>query len=297
LLVTAGLIAYLLRKVEVGPVVRHVGAIEAGPALLALLIMLLQLALVSLRWNLVNRIVGARTGIGQALRLTWIGQFFNQVLPSTVGGDAVRVWLASREGVPVGRAVTGVVCDRAAALAALILIISATFLLAPTFVPGKIPSIEALRLVAGAGLLGLAALFVFGASLAAFLMRHRATESIGKLVRDLRAVLCLSAASAAITVLSGVVQLLLVAVVVLCALGMNIPLAFGGALLVVPAIMLISMIPISFAGWGVREGAMIVGLGELGVSASDALAISVAFGLLQMAAALPGGALWLVGKR
>ena len=80
---------------------------------------------------------------------------------------------------------------------------------------------------------------------------------------------------------------------------MHIDLDFGAALVVIPAVMLVSMAPISFAGWGVREGAMIFGLGLLGIAATDALAVSVAFGILQLMLGLPGGALWLArgGKR
>jgi uncharacterized membrane protein YbhN (UPF0104 family) len=58
--------------------------------------------------------------------------------------------------------------------------------------------------------------------------------------------------------------------------------------------MLVSMAPISLAGWGVREGAMIVGLGLAGIVPADALAVSVAYGLLQLALGLLGGALWLL---
>lgn len=61
--------------------------------------------------------------------------------------------------------------------------------------------------------------------------------------------------------------------------------------------MLVSMAPISFAGWGVREGAMIVGLAWLGVVAADALAMSVAFGFLQVMLAVPGAVLWMARRR
>jgi uncharacterized protein (TIRG00374 family) len=292
LLITAGLITYLLRKIDIAPVLRQIRTIEPVWAIFAVLIMLVQLVLVSLRWQLVNQLVDARMRIGQVVRLTLIGQFFNQVLPSAVGGDAVRAWLASREGVPLGRAVTGILCDRAAALVVLILIISCTFFVLPALVPNKFPAIDLLRLVALTGLSALGALFFFGAQLSRFLMRYRITESIGKLVRDLRKVLYSRAMSAAIMILAGTVQLLLVMAIYLCAQGMNIHLELSAALLVIPTIVLVSMIPISFAGWGVREGAMILGLGVLGISAPDALAVSVAFGLLQLIVGLPGGALW-----
>jgi uncharacterized protein (TIRG00374 family) len=292
-LITAGLITYLLRKIDIAPVLRQIRAINPARAVFAVLIMLLQLALVSLRWQLVTQLVDARMRIGQVVRLTLIGQFFNQVLPSAVGGDAVRAWLASREGVPLGRAVTGILCDRAAALVALLLMISGTFFVLPALLPNKFPAIDLLRIFALIGLSALATLLFFGTQLSRFLLRFRITESIGKLVRDLRKVLYSPAMSAAIMSLSVVVQALLVIAIYLCAHGMNIHLEFGASLLVIPTIMLVSMLPISFAGWGVREGAMILGLGVLGISEPDALAVSVAFGLLQLVVGIPGGALWL----
>lgn len=56
--------------------------------------------------------------------------------------------------------------------------------------------------------------------------------------------------------------------------------------------MLAAVLPISVAGWGVREGAMVVSLGWLNVPADAALAISISIGLLQLLVAVPGGALW-----
>jgi hypothetical protein len=53
-------------------------------------------------------------------------------------------------------------------------------------------------------------------------------------------------------------------------------------------------IPISIAGWGVREGTMVIALGQVGVLPADALALSVAFGLINMLAGILGGLLWLI---
>jgi hypothetical protein len=55
------------------------------------------------------------------------------------------------------------------------------------------------------------------------------------------------------------------------------------------------MIPVSIAGWGVREASMIVALSYAGVGAADAFAISVAFGLINVIAGIPGGIFWLTG--
>ncbi len=291
--VTIALVAYLLGKVDLAPVLTQIRSMQLGVAAIALGVLLLQLTLASLRWLLVNRLVDAYMPVRQVFRLTLIGQFFNQVLPSAVGGDAVRAWLSSREGVPLGRAVTAIVCDRAVALVVLVLIISVTFLVFPQIAADSATMNRLFTFIAVLGLCGSTGLFVFGNLIARLLAHYRIARPLGKLIGDLRKVLYSTATSALIIALSTAVQFLLVVAIYLCARGMDIPLHFGPALLVVPAIMLVSMIPISYGGWGVREGAMIFGLGQFGVTVSDALAISVTYGLMQIALGLPGGALWL----
>jgi hypothetical protein len=49
------------------------------------------------------------------------------VLPTALGGNVVHAWRASREGVPLARAITGILCDRAVGLIVLALIAAGTF--------------------------------------------------------------------------------------------------------------------------------------------------------------------------
>ena len=94
-------------------------------------------------------------------------------------------------------------------------------------------------------------------------MRHRAHRVARQAHRTISTACSFARAarSVLVVVLAVAVQLLNVAAMHWCAKGMRIDLDFGAALVIVPAVMLVSMAPISFAGWGVREGAMIVGLG------------------------------------
>jgi uncharacterized membrane protein YbhN (UPF0104 family) len=66
---------------------------------------------------------------------------------------------------------------------------------------------------------------------------------------------------------------------------------------VVAPAMLLMLLPVSFAGWGVREGAMAVGLSLVGIPTDRAVAISVAFGLALLFASLPGAAVLLANRR
>ena len=116
---------------------------------------------------------------------------------------------------------------------------------------------------------------------------------VGILVGNFRIVLFTSAKSILVLGLALLIQVIMVLVVLVCAMAIGIHLGAMHAL-VLPSILLISMVPISFAGWGVRESAMVVGLGFTGISAPEALAISFLFGLTQIVIGLPGGVMWLL---
>ena len=78
---------------------------------------------------------------------------------------------------------------------------------------------------------------------------------------------------------------------------MQIEISLRDCLVLVPPVILVSVLPISMAGWGVREGAMITALGFAGVGSTDALVLSIAFGLVILTLSLPGGVLWLIRSR
>jgi len=77
--------------------------------------------------------------------------------------------------------------------------------------------------------------------------------------------------------------------------GLDLPVTWVDCLALIPPVILATTLPISIGGWGVREGAMVVALGAIGVPAEGALVLSVVVGLVGMASALPGGLIWLLG--
>ena len=79
--------------------------------------------------------------------------------------------------------------------------------------------------------------------------------------------------------------------------GLGAPMTLFGCFLVVPAVMELAMLPVSIAGWGVREGLMVAAFATLGVTGEDALGASILFGLAGLVFSLTGGALWLAARR
>ena len=78
-----------------------------------------------------------------------------------------------------------------------------------------------------------------------------------------------------------------------CALSVDVSIL--DCLVLIPPVMLLTTLPISLAGWGIREAAMVGTFTLVGIFEGDVFAASVLFGILNIILALPGGLLWLFG--
>lgn len=81
------------------------------------------------------------------------------------------------------------------------------------------------------------------------------------------------------------------------ALSVNLNLDFDVFLVAIPPIFLLTIIPISLAGWGVRESAMVGILVLVGAAKSGVLAISILYGLILIISSLPGAYFWTMSKK
>src|SRR4029077_1267939 len=83
------LLLYLsLRSVDVGALGARLSRLESGWVVLALFLLAFQVALLALRWRNIGAACSATFPFILALQISFIATFFNQVLPSTVGGDS-----------------------------------------------------------------------------------------------------------------------------------------------------------------------------------------------------------------
>jgi uncharacterized membrane protein YbhN (UPF0104 family) len=293
--VTLSLLAWLLHRIDLAPLLTRLGGLDTRFAITAIALMMVQLLLTGWRWSAIARLIGAPITPEATVRLTLIGQFFNQTLPSAIGGDAVRAWLAQREGMSLAKAVSGVFADRMIALLLLVALVGATL---PAFY-ARVPSPEMRASVTAlvvATTAGVVLLLAGGPFLSRLLQRFRWTRALGTLVDDLRLVLT-SPGALAIVASAIFVHLGVVTSVWLVARALAVEVSLLDCLVLVPPIVLITTLPISIAGWGVRESASVIGFGFIGVAPVDAVALSVVFGLVQIAIGLPGGLAWMLQRR
>ena len=71
------------------------------------------------------------------------------------------------------------------------------------------------------------------------------------------------------------------------------PVLFSEIFLLVPPVMLITMLPISIAGWGVRETSMALAFGYAGLATSEGINVSLLYGAVIFVVGALGGLVWI----
>ena len=290
--ISAGLIWLILSKVEFGDLRARLFSPHVAPLVGAFAVALLQVVVVTWRFRRIVTAIGQSIGFAAALVIGIIGIFFNQSLPSTIGGDAVRIWRLARAGMPLGGAVNSVLLDRITALIAILLMIAVSLPALISMANNKAP-VYAFATVALAGVLS-AALVIAVGKLPAPLLRFRMFGALQGLLADLRRLVMHPPVAVPVLGAAIVNHALTAAVVFGLAVAYEAPIGLWACLVLVPPVMLVAVVPISIAGWGVREGAMITAFGLIGITAGDALVVSVAFGIVNILLGLPGGLVFLV---
>ncbi|MDH5749933.1 MAG: flippase-like domain-containing protein [Rhodospirillales bacterium] len=297
LLISIALIWFLIEKVGVDLTDTRERLLGIDPWMLALGfgILTLQVIICVFRWRAVLGAINTYLSYLTALRFFMIGSFFNQVLPSSVGGDAVRIYKSYQEGLPLGRAINGVMLERVATVIALVIVV---LLVQPFFLP-RVGEEASSWIVPGLIILALAAV----GGLVFLMVLDRLPSSIShlKIVRGL-ALVAADTRKVFLTPLSSIKSLSWAALghvnltlgIYILALGLELEVTWIDCLALLPPVILVTTIPISLAGWGVREGAMVWAFALIGVPKEGSLALSVLFGLVTIVISLPGAVLWLM---
>jgi len=293
LLVTAGLLWALLAHADLSHT-KELLAHVSLPLLAAGTIALLATSPFSaLRWHIVLASETTSPGPWTLLKIVLVGLFFNQTLPSGVGGDAIRAWRCHRLGIGVAAAIRSLVLDRVSGYVVMVVLFAAGLPVLLHILPDARQRYGVVVLL-GAALCGLLALFLID-YLPHRLLRFRLVAELALLSRVGRRLFARPAWSGAVVGLSiATVGLSILAFMLVAdSLGVNLP--FVSWIVIVPPVSLIQLVPVSLAGWGVRELGFVVVLAGFGIPAEAALAASLLVGLCMIVIGLPGGLLWLTG--
>jgi glycosyltransferase 2 family protein len=283
------LLFWLLRTVHLSDILSAVTNAKVGLLALAVLCQVTSNLLAGFRWYLTMDILDMQEPPSFFVKSFFKGTFFNQILPGSIGGDGVRMLDLKALGYGASDAVEGVIIDRGMGLLCLLaLCLCGTFLgtdlLPPTVFRG-------IRVLCISG--------IFGFVLLAILYRVPVLKKIGwisflmHISEKIGRVLSAGRRTAVIIAFSVIVHILAIFSIYFISLSIGQNLGLLIFLVIFPSVVLLTVIPVSFAGWGVREGAMVGLFMSAGADKAPVLLISILYGLAVMLASFPGFFFWL----
>ncbi|GGC78046.1 hypothetical protein GCM10011382_05020 [Vreelandella lutescens] len=284
-IVSAALLAAVALWVEPAAILAEVTRLAPEWVLAALGISVLQVMLSAWRWKLTAGLVDVPLRFRYALREYYLALLVNQLLPGGVLGDAGRAHRHARQAASKGSAWRAVVIERASGQVAVALLTLVALFTSPLW-HAALGSSLLLTLAAS-----LVAVLLALVALGEWMRRgHGLTlptwcNALGRDIRRgllQRGVWPLQLASSLAIVLSyGLVM-----VCAARAIGSEMPAL--EVLALSPVLLLAMLVPLSIAGWGLREGAA-AGIWVLvGLPAAQGVAISLAYGVLVLVSSLPG---------
>jgi len=293
ILISAALLYLALRKVDLTELLSRFTASSLFWIAMAIAVTFLQIFIGVLRWREISTECGAPLELGRAMRYNVIGSFFNQTLPSAIGGDAVRLWLVARAGAGWRAATYSIFVDRAIGLVALAVVIAASLpwsyqLITDPHGRSALLLLDLVALVGGVGFL------IFGALKWPWLKTWWATHHLHACAVIANRVIFNMTRGPVVAILSFVVHAL-AAVIAWCVVqAIAAPVSFGQIFLLIPPVMLITLMPISIAGWGVREATMGLAFGFAGLAPNEGVNISLLFGAVSFIVGAFGGLVWIL---
>lgn len=291
LLLSVAVLVYIARGLDLHQLRDHLLSVDPLLFVLALALIFFQTFVLNGRWALIMRALGVSLDWLAGWRILMISLWFNQVLPSSVGGDAVRMWLLRRRGVQWSDAVKGVAADRFTALIGLIALMVAGL----PFLLSRVTNEAAILAIGGLTLAGVAGTVVL-LTLDRLPKRLIAFPAVASFVRFGALVRFLLLQSERRGLLFGSALLIHLVTAAACyalARGVGAQLSVLDAGILIPPVVLLTAVPISISGWGVREGAMVACLGLAGVPSEEALSVSLLLGAISVIIGLAGGVIWL----
>jgi uncharacterized membrane protein YbhN (UPF0104 family) len=305
-----GVLAWLLHTMGIDRLLGTLRGLAGNWPLVAasLALVLAPLVLVTARWKCILDSQDMRLPWTRVGRIFLIGHFFNAFMIGPTGGDIVKAYYVARETRQrKTEAVTSVFIDRVVGLLVLAVLVAGVIVVRWDFYAAH-PATRSVALAA----LAACAMLIVGAALAfgvqwfdvwPALRRWQTRPFIGGLLvtaeRAYNAFyICRSQPRLLITMAaySLATQLLLVGVSACMGLALDLPLAFKDYLAIAPLVGLISAIPVTPGGVGIREGANIHLLAALGVSADKAFMLAFLPYCFMVLWGLPGGILFLLHR-
>ena len=299
-LISISLLAFLLKKTGLGLFLQSFASVNLELCLLSVMLYIGSQYLSSFRWKILLMPHNITVTTPKLFSFYLVGMFFNNFLPSSIGGDAIKGYDLYRYSKKGKESFTTVFLERYTGLAALLMIglISLVFI-------SSLPEATLVKIL----ILGISTIFIVATIIVAnSRVKNLTINLVSKLkITKLEKVVFEvyetfgkyknhKSSFLNAVFLSIIIQVMNIVVYIILSNALNIKVPWGYFFLFFPIITVISMLPISINGLGIREGINVYLFTQVGVANSQALSLSLSWFLMVMVISLLGGFVFVFRK-
>ncbi len=287
---TALILVLIMRSINAAQVWQVLKKTRLDYLAAALVLQFGSTAVSAYRWQMIMQNLHFGQNFAFYWRSYFKGMFFNQGLPTSIGGDAVRMLDIASRGFRKRDALYGVMVDRIIGLGALMSLTLLAYLLNPDILPKQVH--RPILLIISTGALGFFSIFFI--KYFTWLNRYPKLAIINNIAERLHQ--ALSSKRLLLVVASLLIPMLALLGFFATGWALGLRVSLMTYFAIVPPALVLTVIPISVAGWGVREGALIGLFSLIGVDKTAVLMMSLLYGLTLIIVSLPGLVTYLKGR-
>ncbi len=296
IVVSGGLLYMLFRKIDISAFWSVVASANYLTVLIIFFFFLGIQTLSTIRWHIIIK-KDIKVSFSRLFSFYFIGMFFNNFLPTIVGGDIVKLYYLSRISGKGGTSMASIFLDRYSGFAALMAITSVSLIVGYRLIEGTPIPFLLFILIGAFSIISLAIWFDkfhgWAIRLLAGIKLFGINEKIDKFYNALMSYKGSYAILIHVFGISLFVQAGNIVAYFILARTMNIDVSIGYFFLFVPLATTIAMLPFSLSGLGLREGAFVFLFSRAGVASTEALSLSLLYFFIIVATSLIGGPLYI----
>jgi uncharacterized protein (TIRG00374 family) len=283
------------RATDITAIALMIGEINLKYVIVAAIIYWVAQIIGSLRCFYIARVLGKTLPLFISLKAHFIGLWFNQIMPTSLGGDLIKVAIL-KKSIGLTVAIKAAILDRFSGLFVLMLSIGILLPVYDQIIPtDKRNLLEGLRVISLGFVFSVITFVWLSGKLSGNFKKYFFISQITQFVSNIALFkkgksLWEQAWTSTAVHFSGVASYILLSV----ALGYEVNILTY--MLIVPLVFLVALLPISFAGWGVREMGAVWLFGMVGMSEERALLLSISYGVMLLLCGLPG-LIWFLYNR
>ena len=294
--ISCALIVLIIKRIDFLKIIDLLKKVNIGIVIFALFFIILGQCLLALRWRILLTCKNIKIPFKSLIGLQFLGLFFSTVLPTTVGGDIFKIWRFKRDFGRGTEGLTSIFVGRIIGVLSLLSFFAFIIVFNFKYIQGfKVNLLLPLLLI-----LILGSLFIISWK---SLLRFKITKNILKVFNLGDKVTGFEKSFSEYKthhlplfnsfLLSLAVLFSTIGYNFLAAKALSLEVTFQSFLIFIPIIFLLTLLPFTINGWGIREGAYIFFFTQAGLMKEEALAIDIMPLFLILLLSLPGGFIYL----